>query len=583
MTSSAGPGSHPDLAQELSRLQRELAEKTALMEALQEELVETNRGVVALYAELDDQAEQLRIASERSESKFQTLYAQAPSGIALLDNEGRIVEGNPALARLLTMVDAQVVGHKLAEYVPAEFEVRIQAFCSPVPMSMAAQEVPILRPDGSLAYTEWNVSAQIEPGLTMVVATDISQRVELEQTRLRWLDRERAARGDAEQGSRLKDDFIAVLAHELRTPLNAIMGWAQVLQRRGGSDEAMRGVAAIDRNCKTQARMIADLLDMSRLNMGKLAMAFDLVDPLQEVLAAVDAMKTTIEQKGVQVEMDVAEHYRPVRADPSRLQQVIWNLFSNAIKFSPHGSRITVQLSEQKTGLCIRVTDEGQGIDAAFLPFVFERFAQSDAASNRHRGGLGLGLAIVKQIVDAHDGTIGVHSEGAGRGTTFEVWLPVHRPVLGEDGESSGEEVGIDVDHPLANMRLLVVDDDPDALAMLRIVLVDRGAEVTVAAGADEALALLAQQRPDLVISDIGMPMTDGYEFMRRVRSDEADKASSGAAVRLPAIALTSFTRAEDREQALLAGYDAHCPKPLKPLVLVQQIAALLPASRPTH
>ena len=554
--------------QEWARLRDELADRSSMVQALQEELDETNRGVVALYAELDDQAEQLRLASQRSENKFQALYAQAPNGIALLDDGGRIVEANPALARLLTMVDVAVVGHLLAEYVPVEFEARIQAFCSPTPASMNAQEVPIRRPDGSLAYVEWNVSAQIEPGRTMVMATDVSQRVELEQTRLRWLDRERAARGDAEQGSRMKDDFIAVLAHELRTPLNAIMGWAQVLHKRGGSDEAMRGVAAIDRNCRTQARMISDLLDMSRLNMGKLAMAFERVDPLQEVLVAVEAMKTTIDQKAIAIDIEASGTYRLVHADPSRLQQVIWNLLSNAVKFSSHGGRVVLSLLEDETGLRVRVRDSGQGIGADFLPFVFERFAQSDAAGNRHRGGLGLGLAIVKQIVEAHSGRISVHSDGPGLGTMFEVWLPIDRHA--DDG--AGRPVRLDGadsadDHPLATLKVLIVDDDPDALAMLRIILIDRGALVTSASGADEAIGLVEANPPDLLISDIGMPEMDGYELIRRIRAGGR---------RLPAIALTSFTRDEDRDQAMRAGFDAHCAKPLQPMTLVRQILRLV-------
>ena len=581
MTSSLPGEMRTDQSEELVRLRSELAERVAMVKALQEELDETNRGVLALYAELDDQAEQLRLASQRSELKFQTIYAQAPSGIALLDDEGRIVDGNPALARLLTMVDATIIGHRLAEYVPAEFEARVQAFCSPVPITLKAQEVPIMRPDGSLAYAEWNVSAQIEPGLTMVVATDVSQRVELEQSRLRWLERERVARGDAEQGNRMKDDFIAVLAHELRTPLNAIMGWTQVLGKSGGTDVAMRGVAAIDRNCKTQARMISDLLDMSRLNMGKLAMNFDRVDPLQEVLASVDAMKTTIEQKGIVVQIAAGESYRLVRADASRLQQVIWNLLSNAIKFSPHGSRILVSLSEDETGLRIRVQDSGQGIAADFLPFVFERFAQSDAASNRHRGGLGLGLAIVRQIVEAHDGTISVHSEGAGLGTMFEVWLPIDRRIpdaVAATGGATLADVGIaDSDHPLANLKLLIVDDDPDARAMLRIILADRGATVMSAASAEEAFDLIGADLPDLLISDIGMPGVDGYELLKRLRGTSAHHGTLQRTARfLPAIALTSFTRDEDREQARLAGFDAHCAKPLQPLMLVRQILGLL-------
>jgi PAS domain S-box-containing protein len=358
---------------ELFRLRAELQDQVQHSLMLQQELDETNRGVVALYAELDDQAAQLRTASRRSESKFQTIYAQAPSGIALLNDEGRIVDGNPALARLLTMVDVDVVGRRLSEFVPDDFAPRVDAFCSPSPLWLQGQEVPVKRPDGSMAYVEWNVSAQIEPGLTLVVATDVSQRVELEQRRLQWLERERAARGEAEQGLRMKDGFIAVLSHELRTPLNAIMGWAQVLAKHGGSDLAMRGAAAIERNCATQARMIADLLDMSRLNMGKLAMSFERVDPLREVAAAIEAMKPAIDQKSMRVELDASERYRPVRADASRFQQVVWNLLGNAIKFSVQGALITVRLVEDETGLRMRVTDSGQGIGADFLPFVFER------------------------------------------------------------------------------------------------------------------------------------------------------------------------------------------------------------------
>ncbi len=580
MSSSGSGDLQLDLSDELARLRDELADRSEMVQALQQELDETNRGVVALYAELDDQAEQLRLASQRSESKFQTIYAQAPSGIALLDQDGRIVDCNPALVQLLTMVDTNIVGQRLAQYVPEEFEARIQAFCSPVPLSLKAQEVPIKRLDGSLAYVEWNVTAQIEPGLTMVVATDVSQRVELEQTRLRWLERERVARGDAEQGNRMKDDFIAVLAHELRTPLNAIMGWTQVLGKRGGTDEMMRGVAAIDRNCKTQARMIADLLDMSRLNMGKLAMNFDRVDPLHEMLAAVDAMKTAIEQKDIVLEIVAGAAYRPVRADASRLQQVIWNLMSNAIKFSPHGGHITVALTEDATGSRVRVKDSGQGISADFLPFVFERFAQSDAASNRHRGGLGLGLAIVKQIVDAHGGTISVHSDGPGLGTQFEVWLPIDRQSLDAEGQNGPAPLtgnAADSDHPLAGLKLLIVDDDQDARAMLRIILLDRGATVASAASAEEAMDLIEVEVPDLLISDIGMPGIDGYELLRRIRGASPGSGTFVRSARsLPAIALTSFTRDADREQAMLAGFDAHCGKPLQPLVLVRQIQGVL-------
>jgi PAS domain S-box-containing protein len=572
------PGLHAD---EVADLRRQLAEKNELLEALQVELEQTNRGVVALYAELDDQAEKLRLASQVSESKFQTIYSQAPSGIALLDNDGWIVDGNPALAKLLTMVDFSVVGRRLIEFVPTDYQARVSAFCSPVAMSQLAQEVPVKRPDGSLAYVEWNVSAQIEPGLTMVVATDVSQRVEMENRRVQWLHRERIARGQAENGNRLKDDFIAVLSHELRNPLNAIMGWTQVLRPRVSSDVALRGIDAIERNCATQARMIADLMDMSRLNMGKLAMTFESVDPLKEISSALDSMRLALEQKAIVANIQGEGPYRPVRADASRLQQVIWNLVSNAIKFSSHGATILVTLVEDETGLRVRVKDSGQGIGKDFLPFVFERFAQGDVASNRHRGGLGLGLAIVRQIIDAHSGTISVHSEGPGLGTTFEFWLPVDRshPVSESPhgDERAAQEVDASPDYPLGGRDVLIVDDDVDALAMLRIILADRGAQVRSATSAEEALSLIRQREPDVLVSDIGMPGKDGYDFIREIRLREAAEAPSAHATRrIPAIALTSFTRDEDRNHAIACGFDAYCTKPFRPLVLVHEILLLL-------
>lgn len=565
----------PGEAGEVARLRAELEQSRAELLALQEEIEETNRGVVALYSELEDQAELLR----RSESKFQSIYAEAPSAIALIDDDGSIVDGNPALSSLLAMADGAVLkGRRLSDFVPAEYAPRVEAFCSRVPMTLRAQDIPVNRLDGSLAYVEWRVSAQIEPGVTLVVATDVSQREELEQRRVQWLERERIARGEAEQGNRMKDDFIAVLAHELRTPLNAIMGWSQVLAKKGGSDEVMRGVAAIDRNCATQARMIADLLYMSRLNMGKLAMTFERVDPLKEVTAAVDAMKLTIDQKAIVVRIEAGDEYRPVRADASRLQQVIWNLLSNAIKVSPHGGGVDISLNQDETGLRIRVTDSGQGISSEFLPFVFERFAQSDAASNRHRGGLGLGLAIVKQIVEAHSGTISVHSDGPGKGTFFEVWLPVDRTtgslVAGEHVAGERES-----DYPLQGTKILIVDDDQDALAAMRIILSDRGAQVFSSENADDALRLNALEHPDLLISDIGMPNRDGYDLVREIRRLEHASLKTGIRIRrLPAIAVTSFSRDEDKQQAICSGFDAHVAKPVRPISFIKDVLKLLPA-----
>jgi len=570
-------------AAQFERLSEALADQTQLNLLLQEELEETNRGVVALYAELDKQAEQLRDASQLSESKFRTIYAQAPSGIVLLDRDGLVVGANPAMLAMLMRDVDDVVGQPLNSFVSTEWDERIDALFAQTDIPSKSQDVPMRRPNGETIYLECSVASKIEPGVSMVVATDVSERRDLEQRRIQWLERERVARVEAEQVSRLKDDFIAILSHELRTPLNAILSWAHVLRMRGGTDEAMRGLAAIERNGKTQARMISDLLDMSRLNLGKLPLTFSSIDPAEEISSAISAMQPSLDEKSIAIDLQLQTDYRRIEADASRLQQVTWNLLSNAIKFSPKGSGIRVRLVEEEVGLRVSVTDMGTGIEADFLPFVFDRFAQSDAPSNRHRGGLGLGLAIVKQLVEAHGGSISVHSEGLGHGSTFTFWLPT------EQGRASNSDAGADglveldpvqtSELPLAGLDLVVVDDDREASAMLKIILGDRGAAVRCASTAHEALALLDEQRPDVLIRDIGMPGKDGYDLIREVRDKESSlpKPISGR-FRIAAIALTSFSREQDRELALTCGFDAHCAKPLKPLNLVQQILTLVGA-----
>lgn len=557
-----------------------LASKTKELAELREELRETNTGVVALYAELDHQAEQLRQASERSESKFHTIYSQATSGIVLLGNDGTVVGANPAMLKLLQRGMAEVVGQKLSSFSFPEWAAQLDGFSLQLGAQAQSQEVPMQLPGGGLVHLEWSVPSRIEPGIAMVLATDISERVALEFQRLQLFDSERVARDEAEQVSRMKDDFIAVLSHELRTPLNAIMGWTHVLLKRGGTDETMRGLAVIKRNGTTQARMISDLLDMSRLNLGKLPLSMAMLDPAQEIDAAISAMMPALEEKEIRLDVILAPRYRPIQADAARLQQVVWNLLSNAIKFSPRGSTISVSLVEVDTGLRILITDAGQGIAADFLPFVFDRFAQSDAASNRHRGGLGLGLSIAKQLVEAHGGLLSVRSDGLGHGATFEVWLPTDpwdeaTPFLNTGDDELHASSGSD-ELPLRQLKILIVDDDPDASAMLQIILGDRGATLCSASHAAQALEMVASFKPDVLISDIGMVGKDGYDLIRALRRREAQMTASSAEKRLPAIALTSFARDSDRQRALDAGFDAHCPKPLRPLNLIKQIVSLL-------
>lgn len=530
-----------------------------------------------------------RVAEEamrRSESKFRAVYAQAPSGIGLLDNgTARFVDVNPALMRLVGRDADAMIGRRISDFVPPAWREEVEAYAASIRAGTAEpREFPMQTPDGQEVALSWSVSSGIEPGIDMVVATDISQHAQLERRRQQLLESERMARGEAERVNRLKDTFIAVLSHELRAPLNAIMGWVHVLQKRGGNDDTMRGLNAIERNGHIQARMISDLLDMSRLNLGKLPMSVEALDPAEALQAAVHAMRPAIDDREVVVSLDLTPPYRPIQADGSRLQQIVWNLLSNAIKFSPRGGTVEIRLRQDDDETVIGIRDEGQGIAPEFLPFVFDRFMQSDAGSNRHQGGLGLGLSIVKQLVEAHGGTVTVCSEGLGKGSLFEVHLPAEPRLASDatlpqdDAAGAGEESvsgALDtLDSPelsLAGAKLLVVDDDRDATGILQIILSDRGAAVVVAHDYDSALRMLGTTEVDAMVCDIGMPGKDGYDLIRELRRKELMTRRH-----LPAIALTSFTRKHDEEQAIAAGFDAHCGKPLRPLTLIRLLGRVL-------
>jgi len=516
-------------------------------------------------------------AMRSSEIKFRAIYSQAPGGICLLNRNGEFIDANPAMLKFLRRDVQTIVGHRVSEFVPKEWVQRVDAYTRQVGTAGTPHEFPLVDHKRELIYLEWAVSPHVEPDVNMAVVSDVSARILLEQQRQQLLDRERVARSAAERMSRMKDDLIAVLSHELRTPLNAIMSWTHVLKLRGGNEETIRGLAAIERNGNIQARMISDILDMSRFNLGKMRLTLETVDPVETVSSAINAMRPSTDAEGHRFKLDVEPRYRPIHVDSSRLQQILWNLLSNAIKFSPPGSEIRIALREEPDGLRISVADQGRGIDPEFLPFLFDRFTQSDAASNREHGGLGLGLSIVKQLVEAHGGTVAAHSDGIGKGSVFEIWLPIDGAT--DDGRQRAPTTAFDGlpeidrrDAPLDGLNLLVVDDDREACGMLQIILGEQGAIVVLAYDYAGALRVLDTLSPDLIVSDIGMPGKDGYELVREIRRRESLAAP---AARVPAIALTSFTRPQDEGQAKEAGFDSHCPKPLKPLQLIQQIRLL--------
>jgi signal transduction histidine kinase/ActR/RegA family two-component response regulator len=398
----------------------------------------------------------------------------------------------------------------------------------------------------------------------------ISQATAAERQDL--LTRERAARDEAERLSALKDEFLATLSHELRTPLNAVLGWATMLQRGVKDEETFRrGLETIERNARAQGQLIDDLLDMSRIISGTLRLDVQLIEPDKVIEAALGTVHPAAVAKRIDLRVDVARNIGTVLGDPGRLQQVMWNLLSNAVKFTPTGGTVQVLLSRDGQDVLIRVADSGIGISPEFLPYVFDRFRQQDASITRKHGGLGLGLSIARQLVELHGGTIAVASSGAHAGTTFTLRLPLAEPeeaAKPSTPAASGTAPRTGQQGDLAGVKVLLVDDAEDTLDVLQQILQHSGATIMAANSAGTALALLEREQPDVIVSDIGMPEVDGFELMRRIR-----RRSAGAGGAVPAIALTAFTRQDDRNKAMQAGFTDYLAKPVEPGALVAHIA----------
>jgi PAS domain S-box-containing protein len=393
------------------------------------------------------------------------------------------------------------------------------------------------------------------------------------EERKQLLESERHARAEAERASAMKDEFLATLSHELRTPLSAILGWSQILRLRHAPGELEQGLETIERNARVQTQLIEDLLDMSRIASGKLRLDMQQLQPASLLEAAIETVQPAATAKGIRLEKTLDASAGPVSGDPNRLQQVVWNLLSNAIKFTPRGGHVHVGLARVNSSVAISVSDSGIGIKPEFLPNVFDRFRQADSSTTRVHGGLGLGLSIVKRLVELHGGSVRVESEGEGRGATFMVLLPCAPEQGAREPEQAriapAGRVGFKLSD-LSGVKVLVVDDEPDARELIRRVLTECEAEVLTAASATEALALLEHEAPDVLVTDIGMPEIDGYELLRRVRVLRSPHGR-----KIPAIALTAFARSEDRTRALRAGFLVHVSKPVEPAELVATVASV--------
>jgi PAS domain S-box-containing protein len=525
--------------------------------------------------------------SAETESHLAAIVASSNDAIISKTLDGVITSWNHAAERMFGYTSDEAVGRSIALIIPPERQDEERTILGRIRAGDRIEHFETVRVtrDGRRIDVSLTVSPVRDNEGAIVgaskVARDITEQKRAAAERERLLESERAARATAEEASRLKDEFLATVSHELRTPLNSILGWATMLRNGTLPEEKARYAAEIvERNARTQAQLIEDLLDVSSIITGKLRLNVRPIMPAEVIDSALDSVRPMADAKEIRLQAVLDRGAGPISGDAGRLQQVMWNLLSNAIRFTPKQGRVQVRLERINSHLEIAVSDTGMGISAEFLPFVFDRFRQADGSTSRHAGGLGLGLAIVRHILELHGGSVVADSAGEDRGATFTVRLPlmaVHPSSVEEVREHPTQEparrpgTSIEQVPRLDGARILVVDDEPNTRALLREVLEMRGAEVRDAGSCREGLDRLAEWRPELIISDIGMPGADGYEFIARVR--EREKAEGR---RIPAIALTAYARSQDRMRALLAGYQVHMAKPIDPAELVVVSASLV-------
>ncbi len=557
--------------------------------------VRNAKGELLGFAKVTRDLTQRRVHEEdlrRSEERFRLLVEGVSEyAIFMLDANGRVVTWNVGAERIKGYKANEIIGQHFSIFYPDE--VRESGW--------PAHELQVAAEKGTFVDNGWRVrkdGTRFWANVTITALRDDTgrllgyakltrnlteaKRVEAmelaNQQREEMLEAERSARMAAQRATRIKDEFLATLSHELRTPLSAILGWTQVLLRSDaskGPEVQKRAVEVIDRNARAQVQLIDDLLDLSRIITGKLRLDLHQISFASVIEAAVDSATPSAQAKGVRLKAVLGANPDIVNADAARLQQVVWNLLTNAIKFTPKGGQIQVLLQRVNSHLELSVSDTGIGIPASYLPQVFDRFSQRDSSTTRIFGGLGLGLAICKQIVDLHAGSIRAASQGEGKGATFVVQLPLsivqgHEaspPRIHPTTETATPEI---VALPrLEGVHVVIIDDELDARDLVQTMLQDQGATVTSFNSAPDGLAALKTTRPTVVICDVGMPNMDGYEFIRTLRAEEPRGA------RIPALALTAFARAEDRKRSLVAGYQAHLAKPFDVGELVLIVANL--------
>ncbi|HSD47339.1 MAG TPA: ATP-binding protein [Pyrinomonadaceae bacterium] len=527
------------------------------------------------------------------------MHDLAAQGIFTTDSELNVVEWNHWMEEHTGKRAADVIGTNLLDLFPELRDRRLDrhykwALEGQVSvLSQALHRYLIAMPafTGDHDHNQMQQAVRISPLShegrvigTLTIIEDVTERVAREaelqnqiEERSRLLSSEKLARNEAERANRLKDEFLATVSHELRNPLNAILGWAHMLRLgKLTPPNIERAVETIYRNAKSQAQLVADLLDVSRIISGKLRLDVRTVDLIFIINAALDSIRPAAEAKSIRLQAMLDPAAGPISGDADRLQQIVWNLLTNAVKFTPKGGRIQVKLQRVDSHVEIVVSDSGVGISKEFLPHVFDRFRQADASTTRIHGGLGLGLSIVHQLVDLHGGSVSVFSEGEGKGATFTIHLPFVGVISNQkDAESAPpanpDEVNTFNGLPsLEGLKVLVVDDEADTRELISEVLKEVGSEVIACRSVAEALVALEQHKPDILISDLGMPDEDGYSLISKIRALPAERGGH-----IPAAALTAYARAEDRMRVLRSGFQFHLPKPVDSAELVTVVASL--------
>jgi PAS domain S-box-containing protein len=514
-----------------------------------------------------------------SEIRYRRLFEAARDGILILDASTlQITDVNPFMTELLGYTHEEFSGKELWEIGLFKDKEASQAAFQELQKTgyMRHEDLPLVTMKGEVKQVEFvsNVYDEDSKQVIQCNIRDITERKRAEQEHQLLFESAQTAYADAHIASGIKDEFLATLSHELRTPLTAILGWSNMLATENLDEPAAKNaVDVIVRNARAQRQLIDDLLDISRIITGKLRLNVRPVETAPMIEAVIEGLVPAADAKNIDLHSLIDPELSPINGDPDRLQQIIWNLVSNAIKFTPKGGSVQVRLQRVASQIEITVKDSGQGIDPALLPNVFDRFLQADSSTTRAHGGLGLGLSIVRELVELHGGTVSAHSPGIGEGATFRVLLP----LLSVHHQRAEVEIVTPLDlnttthEPLlSDVRVLVVDDEPDALKLVSAVLTTRGAEVVSVGSADEAMEEMEKHHFDVLVSDIGMPETDGYQLISNVR-----KLSPERGGRIPAAALTAYAGVEHRIKVLSAGYQMHIPKPVEPAELATVVVSL--------